>query len=836
MSDSVDHDRVSILASLYNKTVLGVPYLALAVVLAFVLFFGYHIKDFKFDASSEAVILENDPDLRYYNTTRELFGSDDYVVIAFTPHDDLFSEAILNSLTEMSNDLLDLDRVASVLSILTVPLFHSRKGDRPNSTFLELTGPQGYQTLAMETCEHELARKELTESPLYKDYLISSDGKTTAIQVNFIEAEQDYLDLYNRRAHLRDKRTEGTISDEERRELAEIERKYVERHTEKSVERSEDIVAVREIVKKYESLGSLHLGGVPMVIADIITYVESDIVNLGLGVLVMVLIVLSLIFRKIKWVVLPALTCILTVLLLIGYLGYAHWRGTIVTSNFPSLLMVITLAMTVHIVVRYREIYAGNPDLSNRELIFRTVRAVATPCLYTSLTTIVGFGSLIVSRMRPVIDFGLIMALGLCVAYMLCFVFFPSALMFFPKGKVPPKKLAELTRSPVAVFATFTERHGKLIALCAVGLFVVSAIGITRLKVENRFIDYFRASTAIYQGMTVIDQRLGGTTPLEVVLTAPLALMEAGDAKDYWLEDDNRARLRKAHEWLDSLPETGKVISPDTMIRMLERINTGRDGKRKPVSKTLLQVALAAMPDEISEPVIGPYMTPDRDQVRIAMRVRESSRDLVRKDLKEKLDAYFADNPDFEEGTVHITGVFVLYNNLLQSLFNSQVKTIGVVFLAIWLMFLVLFRSFVLATIAIIPNILPVVVVLGTLGWSDIPLDMMTIMIAAITLGIAVDHATHYIYRFKVEFPKDRDYVAAMHRCHNSVGRAVFYSSVAIIAGFSFLTISNFIPSVYFGLFTSLAMVVAFAAAVTLLPLLLITWKPLGPEERADSV
>ncbi len=374
MSDSAKPDRVSTLASLYDRTILGVPYLALAVVAVFVAFFGYHVKDFKFDASSEAVILENDPDLRYYNATRELFGSDDYVVIAFSPDDDLFSDASVDSLTAMANGLLALDHVASVTSILTVPLFHSRKGDRPNSTFFELTQARGYQTLGLETCERELARKELTESPLYKDYLISSDGQTTAVQVNFAEAEQAYLDLYNRRAYLRDKRTESSMAEEataaeamteeERLELAEVERVYVERHTEKSEERSQDIVAVREVVKKYESLGNLHLGGVPMVVADIITYVENDIVNLGLGVLAMVLIVLSLIFRKAKWVVLPTLTCILTVLVLIGYLGYAHWRGTIVTSNFPSLLMVITLAMAVHIVVRYRETYAGNPDLS----------------------------------------------------------------------------------------------------------------------------------------------------------------------------------------------------------------------------------------------------------------------------------------------------------------------------------------------------------------------------------------------------------------------------------------------------------------------------------------
>ena len=557
------------------------------------------------------------------------------------------------------------------------------------------------------------------------------------------------------------------------------------------------------------------------------------VVVLGIGVVIVILLMQTIIFRKIKWIVLPTLTSVLVVLIVMGYLGYTHWRATIITSNFPSLLLVITIAMTMHIATRYREIYARNPDASRRSLILDTVRFVAKPCLFTSLTTIVGFSSLYVSKMRPVMDFGMIMVIGLTVSYVLCFVFLPAALMFFPKGKVPPKKLATLTQSPMAIFARMTERHGKLIAIVSVAVVALCLVGLPRLKVENSFVDYFRDGSPIREGMIVLDERLGGTTPLEVVLEAPAHVVAAGEQKDYWIEDDTRARLREVHEWLDALPETGKVISPDTMIRMLERINGG-----KPVPKFLIQVALNSLPDEIARAVIGPYITPERDKVRIAMRVRESSKDLNRKDLIAKLDAYFSEeNPELEKPIEesHVTGVFVLYNNLLQSLVDSQIRTIGMVFGAIWLMFVLLFRSLSLATIALVPNILPVLAVLGALAWSGIPLDMMTIMTAAITLGIAVDDAVHYIHRFREEFKVDRNYVAAMYRCHNSVGRAVYYTSITIIAGFSVLTISNFIPNIYFGLFTSLAMLVALLAAVTLLPLLLITWKPLGPEAQVES-
>jgi len=416
-------------------------------------------------------------------------------------------------------------------------------------------------------------------------------------------------------------------------------------------------------------------------------------------------------------------------------------------------------------------------------------------------------------------DCGIMMTMGIAIAYALIFLFLPAALYYFPKGAAPPRKLAELNESPLRVFAQFTERHSLSIYIAAIAIFAGCAWGMQYLKVENRFIDYFRTDTEIYEGMTVIDQRLGGTTPLEIVLET--------DEEGFWLEAENRRTLREVHEWFDSLPETGKVISPDTMLRMAEKVYGAGE-----IPTPILNLVLQRIPEDIQEAVAKPYLTPDRSMVRLATRAQETSHELSRKELMEKIHTYFETADVFEDGeiTPRVTGVFVLYNNMLQSLFDSQIKTIVVVFVAIWIMFLVLFRSFRLATIGIIPNILPVVLVLGTLGWSGIPLDLMTIMTAAITLGIAVDFAIHYIHRFKMEYEKDNDYVKTMYRCHNSIGRAMYFTTITIITGFSILAFSNFIPSVYFGLFTSLALIVAFLASVTLLPLLIVTWKPLGPD------
>lgn len=877
MSDSPVPEKPSILTGIYDKTVMTAPWLVVIATLAVTIFFSIQLKDFRLDASSESIVLENDEALRYYDATRKSFGSDDYVVMTITPTVDLFSDEVLVPLKKLHLELEGMPHVASVTSIMSVPLFHS-----PDVGLFRLA--TGYKTLMMDDTDRKLAKAEFLSSPLYLDYLISTDGKTSAIQVNYAPNDE-YNSLQDRQYELRQKLDEGSLSDSEAVELAAVESQYMVLHAEEIDINNQDVKAVREVIARYSEeypvFGDMYLGGVPMIIADIISYVGRDIVVFGIGVIIFIFLMMALIFRQVKWVVLPTVTCIVTVLIMMGYMGFTDWSATIVTSNFSSLLMIVTMSMAIHIVVRYRELHAGHPDMSNRELVLSTVRLVAMPCLYTSLTTVVGFGSLIVSGIRPVMDFGMMMAMGLTLAYLLCFLFLPAALLLFPKGKAPPKGLAELKTSPLQVFANFTRDHPGMVAVMAVVCFGFFGFGITRLTVENRFIDYFHKDSPIYQGMTVIDNRLGGTTPLEIILEAGpgviIAEVEGADEetakqiavqagandiefedgmltittwprdllsiregleargakiheasihpiKDYWITTEGLAHLRKVHNHLDSLPETGKVLSLDTMNLILTKILKGT-----PPTEGQLKLIRSVVPDEIKRAVLTPYVNADFSHARIAMRARESSHDLNRKELLANIRKYLDEEAETDKIKAEYTGMFILYNNMLQSLVASQVKTIGAVVVAIWLMFLILFRSLKLASIAIVPNVLPVAVVLGTLGWLGIPLDMMTVMIAAVTFGIAVDDTIHYIHRFQHEFTIDGDYVATMSRCHNSIGRAMFYTTVTIVAGFSILSFSNFIPTIYFGLFTGFAMIMALLAAMTLLPMLIIAIKPLGP-------
>jgi predicted RND superfamily exporter protein len=278
----------------------------------------------------------------------------------------------------------------------------------------------------------------------------------------------------------------------------------------------------------------------------------------------------------------------------------------------------------------------------------------------------------------------------------------------------------------------------------------------------------------------------------------------------------------KVHNYLDGLPETGKVLSISTAMSMLESL---KDGKN--LDDFFLSILFRRLPPEVKQSLFSPYMSEDGNQLRFSIRIIDSDPDLKRAALLDKIKVHLIENMGYQPEQIHLSGMLVLYNNMLQSLFSSQIKTLGVVFVAILIMFIFLFRSIKMAALAIVPNILAATTILGIMGLVGIPLDIMTITIAAITIGIAVDDTIHYVHRFQEEYWKDKNYWYAIMRCHNSIGRAMYYTSMIITAGFSILALSNFIPTIYFGLLTGAAMITALITNLTLLPLLITLVKPM---------
>ncbi|REK10624.1 MAG: RND family transporter [Acidobacteria bacterium] len=795
------------------------------VALAFALLVAFLVAGltrFRMEATSDSIVLENDRDLRFYDETRRVFGSDAELYVAVQQQGDLFSRETLDALAGLTADLAEVDGVDAITSLLSVPLFHS-----PSVGLLQLA--RGYRTLSEPDIDLELARREVLGNPLYSGSLIGEDGEVTIVQLR-LDDDEELSRLEFRRYDLRQQQRDGALDASGEEELERVEREYRERNTRLGDARREQIAAVREAISRHEGgeLQRIELGGVPMIAVDIVRYVERDIALFGVAVVVFVLIALAILLRDLKWTLLVTATCAVTVLSVCGLLGWLDWRTTIVTSNLSSLLFIITMAMSVHLVMRYRELHARTPGADQAALTRAAVRAVWWPTLFTAITTVVGFGSLYVSGIRPVMDFALMMSLGIACAVVFVFGLLPAAGLLWPDGAAPPAEVARLERSSWrGALAALTLRHPVAVTAAAALLLLAGLAGAARLEVENRFMDYFADETPIHRGMVFLDRHLGGTTPLEISI-------ELDDA-DAWLQRDNLAALRALPPWLAEQPEIGTVTSLDSMVRIVEKILANDPSpllRQAEVNAMLLRTLRAQVPEETARLALGPYVDDDYSHTRVLARVVESDRELDRSQLLQRIDTYLEDTAFAE--VARPTGMFVLYNNMLQSLYASQIQTIAAVFAAIGVTFWILFRSLRVALVALVPNLLPTVVVLGFLGWAGVPLNMMTIMIAAVTLGIAVDDTTHYLHRFRhelrgeIEAGREVDERALAVRCHNSVGRAIVTTTVAITAGFAILTLSNFVPTVQFGLLTGLAMGVALLADLALLPILLAFVRPFG--------
>jgi len=819
------------LTALYNHLVFKKSWTVLILVAVLTLLACFYALDFELDASAESLVLENDTSLEYYRQTRELYGTDEFLIITYTPHNDFLSKESLKGMESLRDQLLKLDSVESIVSILDIPIIYnlgvklSELGDN-------------LKTIESPDMDEALARKEFLTNPFYRNLLVSSDAKTTALQVIFYPDEK-YFDMVKLRNNLRAQSSQHDLNHEESEKLENVIQQIKEHNSEALKLREKDIETIRAIMDSERHQAKLFLGGIPMITVDMIRFIRHDLLVFGIGVIAFLVFILFFFFHKPRWVLIPLLCCVITGILMIGFLGLAGWSVTVISSNFLSILLILTLSLVIHLIVRFRDLQIVSPEKSQTMLISDTVASMVRPCFYTILTTAVAFASLIVSEIGPVIDFGWIMVIGLGVAFVVSFLVFPASIALLSAAPAPPAR--GITRRFTLWLAHLVRDAPWTIILIGMLMMIVVGIGIARLKVENRFIDNFKSSTEIYQGMMVIDQKLGGTTPLDVIIdpdqefyqleremseeTSEIDSLFIDPLNEpvkpnYWLNPQMMEKIQSVHEHIESYSITGKVLSIATAIEIIERLNG------ESLDEFELALLRKRVPDDIADDLIDPYLSADSNQTRFSVRVIESDPSLNRKQLLSDIREFLIDEMHFDDSQVHLTGMLVLYNNMLQSLFRSQILTFGAVFLAIFITFVFLFRSFILALIGIVPNIFSAVLILGIMGWLSVPLDMMTITIASITIGISVDDTIHYIHRLKREYLTDNNFSAAINRCHGGIGKAMFYTSVAIIFGFAILGLSNFIPTIYFGLLTGTAMLVALIGNLLLLPAIILKAKP----------
>ena len=785
------------LANFYQKNIIEKPKLIFILLLICLVSFGYYSKNFKLDASSETLLIEGDPDLKYLNEITNRYGAREFLVLTYTPKENMISSNSIKNLSNLKDKIAKLDWVHGVITLLDIPLLSS--SDKPLVERL-----QNFQTLKSDDIDKKRGFEEIINSPVFRNFVVSEDGKTSGIIV-----------------YLKSKDTEKKFKNKYELE------KYKDELKKKN---HENILEIREVIEEFNKESKIHLGGIPMIADDMMSYIKNDIVVFGLGVLLFIVATLWFVFRKLIWIIVPISSCFFSVIIMMGLLGLLGWKVTVISSNFIALMLILTMAMNIHMSTRFLQLTKQFPKLKKSKIILLATEKMFWPIIYTVLTTICAFLSLIFSEIKPIIDFGWMMTLGLITSFIITFTLLPTLLNFVNSNNV---SLSKDQKSKITSFFGIVSISNKnIIFSITIVIIILSIIGILRLEVENSFINYFKKNTEIYKGMKLIDEKLGGTTPLEVIIKFPKAEKEESEDEDdwgdedesdekYWFTKDKINKINMVHNYLDSLEPVGKVLSFSSIIEVATQLNNN-----KPLGTLEMGVLYSKIPDTIKKEIVDPYISIEDSEARVSLRIKDSQEGLRRNDLLNKINYDLENKLGLKKDEFKLGGVLILFNNLLQSLFKSQILTLGFVMVGIFIMFLILFRNIKLSLIGVVPNFIAAFFILGIIGLAGIPLDMMTITIAAITIGIAVDNSIHYIYRFKEEFSKIKDYKKTLSLCHSTVGIAILNTSITIVFGFSILVLSNFIPTIYFGIFTGIAMLLAMISVLTLLPALLLTFKP----------
>ncbi|MFL2886005.1 MAG: RND family transporter [Candidatus Pelagibacterales bacterium] len=775
----------------------------------------FQSQNFQLDASSDTLILENDEDLKNYRKIIDDYSTKDFLLITITSPNKILSRKNLDLIKNLTNNISKLMFVDSIQSIFDAPILKSG-----NQTLSDLADVQ--ITLESKNLNLLAVEKEFIESPIFSELIISKDGTTSGIIINLKE-NKDFVDITKSRNDLK---SVNNLTKEQKIELSLIEKKYEFLKKEIDLDRSSNINDIRDLILKYNTQDfKLHLGGVSMIADDTISYVKNDIIIFGFGILLFIVLILYLVFRNFLWIFICLSNCLFALIIMLGTVSFLNWKVTVISSNFISLMLILTLSMTIHIIVRYRKVLASNPLKAKHFMVAQNMMEMIRPCIFTTLTTIFAFGTLYLSNIKPIMDFGLMMCAGLIITLISSFTFLPIMMMKF-NLKVQSN---EAQNSENSFFIRLINNYSNFIIFGFIILFSLGVYGIQKLKVENSFVNYFKSNTEIYKGMKLIDDKLGGTTPLDIIIQFSdekyiddldedfLDLDFDYNPEDYWFTKEKMDLIKNVHDYIDSFEYTGKVLSLASIIRVAEELNSDEE-----FDNLELSVIYKKLPLDLRSQIIDPYLSIENNQARITIRMIDTNASLERNKFISEINNKFNNDFSSENYQIFTTGILILYNNMLQSLFDSQIVSLGTVMLGIFLMLAFLFRSWKLAFIGILPNIIACITILGIMGLASIPLDLMTITIAAITIGIAVDNCIHYVYRFKESYLITNDYKKTVLVCNQSVGKAIRSTSMTIIVGFSILIFSNFWPTIYFGIFTALAMLIALVGSLTLLPILIV--------------
>tara|TARA_R110002095_G_scaffold212376_1_gene201416 strand:- start:4182 stop:6533 length:2352 start_codon:yes stop_codon:yes gene_type:complete len=756
---------------------------------------------FKIDASADTLLLKNNRLFIETQVMNKRFSPQEFILVAYKPKNNpLFSEKTFADIEQLSEKFRALNRVGTVTNILNVPLLSLAGELNPN------LNPDDY-TWQNQRYSADKMREVFKQHPLFTDLLVNSKQTATAMQIVF-KPNPQLLKIQNQITDLQAKFLNNSLTKQDQQHINEL-KKQAEPIEEKLKEvRQQEIKQIYQITADYQQDANLFLGGSYVIGQQLVAIVKNDLRVFGSAISLAICVLLLLLFRRIRWVVLPVLCCAVSVILTIGLFSILDLRATVISSNFVTLQIILTLAIVIHLIVEFRQLAEITPDATQNSILLKTFTNKFKPCLYAGITTSVGFASLIFSGIQPVISFGWMMIVAMIISIASSLLLFPSFLTLFSRQS--ESSLQNINRIIIRFFSHCSLNYNKLIVVVSIVVVIISVLGLFRLQVENSFLNYFKESTQVREELSFIDQEFGGSTPLDLVYS----IDEKEKKPDLLLSAKTVQSLQKIQHVLRQYEATGNITSVVNFTELARQINHGQ-----PLTEYELSVIYTLLDNELKEQLLGAYFDPDTSQLRISMRIQDSTPGFNRADflatLKKDLEGL-----GLQQENYSLTNLFVLYQDILQRLFSSQIMTLGLVFIALTLVLFGVFKSIKVALITVIPNILTTIIILGIMGWLHIPLDLMTITISAIAMGIAVDDTIHFTHRY-LEQRQTEDVQQATINTFNSVGYAMLYTTVIVTIGFSLLSFSDFVPSMVFGLLTGLAMLLALLTDSTLLPVLL---------------
>ena len=745
------------LVSNYFNSIKGRKFFYSAIILLAIFCSSLGINNFRFDASSETLILDNDVDYQIYEQTNDDFGSSDFLILAIQSSNEIFTLDNLQNLQNLRDKIQVIEGVDSVVSVFDAPIL-----EQPKLSLIKSASNDKY--LLEDELNLSLAKQELIDSPIFSELVISKDGKTLAFQINL-----DGKDNYD-----------------------------------------QTVIDIRSEIETFKNF-NINLAGPSMIVFDTINFIKNDVITFGTITILVFFIFLYLIFRDFWPVTIILLNALIVMFISIGVMGLMDWPISIVSSNFLALLLITSIAISIHILAKVQT------DVDKNISTSKSLSDIFMPCLFTALTTIVGFASLILSDIKPVIDFGKMMSVGVLLNLLSSFLFIPLALELKNIKSITQKNIADFVYNNGYVQSKgFIKKAWIPFLLIFIPLIIYLP---TNLKVENKFIDYFNKETEIYKGMETIDKNLGGTTPFDIILSLPEAIEEVdeedlffsenSETAKYWWKKDNMDKLQKVQNEVSKIDELGKVLSIANGIELAQNLNNNQ-----PLGDLELAFVRNSLLDsERAQKVLETFIDETEKSTKIFARTIDSSPNLNRNELINSIDKILQKNFEGTEIDYQITGLGVLYNNLLQSLFSSQIKTLSFVLVSIFLMVSFLFRSLLVGfSVMLIPSI-SVGVVMSSMSILNIPLDIMTITIASICVGMSVDYAIHFAWRYLKENDEKKTLLSA--------GRAILITGSTIIMGFLVFLFSNFNPTILFGVFSGIAIFFAMFLSIYLLPRIL---------------